>query len=297
MKLSIVITEAWRSLTASLSTTLASALTVLIGMFLVGLLIGLGTWARSWSEHAKGQLDINVYLCTQDNCKTGEVTTAQKNAVRVILAPENDSRIASVEYISKDQALAIMRKKQPDLVEIVPANPLPDAFKVHPKRGEDVGAIAASLDPLPAGVEKINYGKKTANRILRVAHVFEVLSALAILILLGAATILIGNTIRLSIFARRREIEVMKLVGASNWFVRGPFVVEGLLTGVLGATAAIVLLFLGKELVLPATIGRLDAGKDVNAIAFEYTALMLLLLGLVLGAAGSTITMRRFLRV
>jgi cell division transport system permease protein len=296
MKFSVVVAEAWRSLTASLSTTLASALTVLIGMFLVGLLIGLGTWARSWSHHAKGQLDINVYLCTKDKCAT-EVTAQQKNAVRVLLSPENDPRIKSVEYISKEQALEIMRKKQPDLVGSLPANPLPDAFKVHPKRGEDVVAIANSLNPLPAGVENINFGKKTATRILRVAHIFEVLSALAILILLGAATILIGNTIRLSIFARRREIEVMKLVGASNWFVRGPFVVEGLLTGVIGAAAAIVLLFLGKELVLPATIGRLDAGKDVNAIAFEYTALMLLALGLVLGAAGSTITMRRFLRV
>ena len=295
MKFSVVIAEAWRSLTASLSTTLASALTVLIGMFLVGLLIGLGTWARSWSEHAKGQLDINVYLCTQDKCNHTEVTTKEKNDVRVML--QNDSRVASVEYISKEQALEMMRKTQPDIVGVVEANPLPDAFKVHPKRGEDVGAIAESLQPLPAGVEKVNFGKKTANRILRVAHIFEVLSALAIIILLGAATILIGNTIRLSIFARRREIEVMKLVGASNWFVRGPFVVEGLLTGVLGAAAAVFLLFLGKELVLPATIGRLDAGKDVNAIAFEYTALMLLGLGLVLGAAGSTITMRRFLRV
>jgi cell division transport system permease protein len=294
MKLSVVVAEAWRSLTASLSTTLASALTVLIGMFLVGLLIGLGTWARSWSEHAKGQLDINVYLCTQDKCGA-EVTTAQKNAVRVML--QNDQRVDSVEYISKAQALEIMRKKQPELVASLPGNPLPDAFKVHPKRGEDVVAIANSLNPLPPGVENVNFGKKTATLILRVAHIFEVLSALAILILLGAATVLIGNTIRLSIFARRREIEVMKLVGASNWFVRGPFVVEGLLTGVMGAAAAIVLLFLGKELVLPATIGRLDAGKDVNAIAFEYTALMLLLLGLVLGAAASTITMRRFLRV
>jgi cell division transport system permease protein len=296
VKLSVVVAEAWRSLTASLSTTLASALTVLIGMFLVGLLIGLGTWARSWSEHAKGQLDVNVYLCTSTTCPN-EVTTEQKNAVRLLLSPENDPRIASVDYIPKERAIEMMRKTQPELVGPLPSNPLPDAFKVHPKRGEDVGAIADSLTPPPAGVEKINYGKKTANRILRVAHIFEVLSALAILILLGAATILIGNTIRLSIFARRREIEVMKLVGASNWFVRGPFVVEGLLTGVIGAAAAIVLLFLGKELVLPATIGRLDAGKDVNAIAFEYTALMLLLLGLVLGAAGSTITMRRFLRV
>ena len=294
MKISVVVAEAWRSLTASLSTTLASALTVLIGMFLVGLLIGLGTWARSWSEHAKGQLDINVYLCTQNKCKA-EVTTLQKNAVRLQL--QNDPRVASVEYISKEQAMEIMRKKQPELAKNVPSNPLPDAFKVHPKRGEDVVAIANSLNPLPPGVENVNFGKKTATRILRVAHIFEVLSALAILILLCAATILIGNTIRLSIFARRREIEVMKLVGASNWFVRGPFVVEGLLTGVIGAVASIVLLFLGKELVLPATIGKLDAGKEVNAIAFEYIALILLALGLLLGAAGSSLTMRRFLRV
>jgi cell division transport system permease protein len=295
VKLRVVVAEAWRSLTASLSTTLAAALTVLIGMFLVGLLIGLGTWARSWSEHAKGQLDVNVYLCTVTTCGQ-DVTTAQKNAVRVKL--ESDPRVASVEYISKAQALKEMKKKAPDMVAGVVANPLPDAFKVKPRHGEDVVAIANSLNnpPLP-GVEKINFGKKTAKRILRVAHIFEVLSALAIAILLIAATILIGNTIRLSIFARRREIEVMKLVGASNWFVRGPFMVEGLLTGLMGAIAAVVLLWLGKELVLPTTIGRLDAGKDVNAIAFEYTALLVVLLGLLLGAAGSSLTMRRFLRV
>ena len=294
MKLRIVVAEAWRSLTASLSTTLAAALTVLIGMFLVGLLIGLGTWARSWSEHAKSQLDVNVYLCTVTTC-SADVTTAQKNAVRVKL--ENDPRVASLEYISKTQALKEMEKKAPEMVAGIATNPLPDAFRIKPRHGEDVQAIADSLKPLPPGVEKVNFGKKTAKRILRVAHIFEVLSALAIAILLIAATILIGNTIRLSIFARRREIEVMKLVGASNWFVRGPFMVEGLLTGLIGAVAAVVLLFLGKELILPTTIGRLDAGKDVNAIAFEYTALLVVLLGLVLGAAGSSITMRRFLRV
>jgi cell division transport system permease protein len=296
VRLRVVIAEAWRSLTASLSTTMAAALTVLIGMFLVGLLIGLGTWARSWAEHAKGQLDVNVYLCTRTTCGE-DVTPAQKNAVRMLLSPQNDPRIASVEYISKEQGLEELRKKAPEMVDGVIANPLPDAFKVRPRRGEDVFAIAESLNPLPAGVEKVNTGKKTAKRILRVAHIFEALSAFAIVILLAAATILIGNTIRLSIFARRREIEVMKLVGASNWFVRGPFMVEGLLTGLIGAAAAVVLLFLGKELVLPTTIGRLDAGKDVNAIAFEYTALLVLALGLVLGAAGSSITMRRFLRV
>jgi cell division transport system permease protein len=294
VKLRVVVAEAWRSLTASLSTTLAAALTVLIGMFLVGLLIGLGTWARSWSEHAKGQLDVNVYLCTTTTCGY-DVTTAQKNAVRVKL--ESDPRVAELQYISKAQAFKEMKKKAPEMVSGVVTNPLPDAFRIKPRHGEDVVAIANSLKPLPPGVEKVNFGKKTAKRILRVAHIFEVLSALAIAILLIAATILIGNTIRLSIFARRREIEVMKLVGASNWFVRGPFMVEGLLTGLIGAAAAVVLLFLGKALVLPTTIGRLDAGKDVNAIGFEYTALLVLVLGLLLGAAGSSLTMRRFLRV
>jgi len=297
VKFRVVVAEAWRSLTASLSTTLAAALTVLIGMFLVGLLIGLGTWARSWSEHQKGQLDINVYLCTVTTCDQ-EVTNAQRNAIRTML--QNDPRIGpeGVEYISKAEALKEMRKRAPDMVSGINVNPLPDAFRIKPRNGADVVAIANSLNKTPpAGVEKINYGKKTAKRILRVAHIFEVLSALAIVILLIAATILIGNTIRLSIFARRREIEVMKLVGASNWFVRGPFMVEGLLTGLIGSAAAVVLLFLGKELVLPTTIGHMDAGKDVNAIAFEYTALLVLLLGLALGAAGSSITMRRFLRV
>jgi cell division transport system permease protein len=298
MRLRVVVAEAWRSLTASLSTTLAAALTVLIGMFLVGLLIGLGTWARSWAEHAKGQLDVNVYLCTDSTCNHQPVTIAQKNAIRIKL--QNDPRIgpSGVTYVSKAEGLKELRKTSPGIVGEVIANPLPDKFVVKPKHGEDVEAIANSLtNPPTPGVETVNFGKKTAKRILRVAHIFEVLSVLAIGILLIAATILIGNTIRLSIFARRREIEVMKLVGASNWFVRGPFMVEGLLTGLLGAAAAVVLLFLGKELVLPATIGRLDAGKDVNAIAFEYTALLVLMLGLLLGAAGSSLTMRRFLRV
>jgi cell division transport system permease protein len=294
MKLRVVVAEAWRSLTASLSTTVASAVTVLIGMFLVGLLIGLGTWARSWADSAKSKLVVDVYLCTGSTCDA-EVTTAQTNAIGQQL--QSDSRVASVEFVSKDKGFDQFCKREREMCKGVPGNPLPDSFKVTPKHGEDVEAIANSFNPLPAGVEKVNFGKKTAKRILRVAHIFEVLSALAIVILLGAATILIGNTIRLSIFARRREIEVMKLVGASNWFVRGPFVVEGLLTGVIGAVASIVLLFLGKELVLPATIGKLDAGRDVNAIAFEYIALILLALGLVLGAAGSSLTMRRFLRV
>jgi cell division transport system permease protein len=285
----VVLAEAWRSITASISTTIAATMTVLIGMFLVGLLIALGSWAMSWSDDAKRKLLVKVYL-------TDDATAQQVNAVRMKL--ESDSRVASVSFVSKEQALKIMEDKYPDLVENLPGNPLPRSFEVKPTRGEHVEAISQSLSPPPPGVDKVKYGKKTADRVLQVARVFTVLSVLGIAVLLVAATILIGNTIRLSIFARRREIEVMKLVGASNWFVRGPFVVEGMICALAGSLAAVLLLLLGKELVLPAiTSGRGSGESDVQAIAFAWNAMIVIGVGLVLGAAGSGITLRRFLQV
>ena len=116
-------------------------------------------------------------------------------------------------------------------------------------------------------------------------------------ILLAASTILIANTIRLSIFARRREIEVMKLVGASNWYVRGPFMLEGVLTGLAGSLAAVILLFLGREVAVPQILGHIQDDPDVRAMAFTWTAAILVLGGLAIGALGSGLTLRRFLRV
>jgi cell division transport system permease protein len=89
----------------------------------------------------------------------------------------------------------------------------------------------------------------------------------------------------------------MKLVGATNWFVRGPFMVEGLLCGLMGAFAAVVLLLLGKELALPAILGHIDTTNDVQALGFTFTALILLVVGLVVGAVGSTFTLHRYLKV
>jgi cell division transport system permease protein len=285
----VVLAEAWRSITASISTTIAATMTVLIGMFLVGLLIALGTWAISWSDDAKKQLLVKVYL-------TDTASDQQVNSVREQL--ESDNRIASVTFVSKADALKIMEQKYPDLVENLPGNPLPRSFEVKPTKGEYVESISQSLAPPPPGVDKVKYGKKTADKVLQVARVFTVLSVLGIVVLLIAATILIGNTIRLSIFARRREIEVMKLVGASNWFVRGPFVLEGMICALGGSLVAVLLLLLGKELVLPAiTSGRNSAESNVHAIAFAWNAAIIIGVGLLLGAAGSGITLRRFLNV
>jgi cell division transport system permease protein len=273
--------EALRSITANLSTTIAATVTVLIGMFLVGLLIAFGTWARSWSDHTKEKLVVKAFFCTESTCAK-PATPKQIDAVRVKL--ESNPQVKDAHFVSKDVALDRMRKQNPELVQDLAYNPLPDAYEVQPVKGEYTKQIAQTLE-------------KTANRILKVARVIEVLFLLAVAILLAASTLLIANTIRLSIFSRRREIEVMKLVGATNWFVRGPFMLEGLICGLVGSVLAVLLLLLGKEVALPQILGHIDDGDDVKAIAFGLNAAIVVGIGLLLGAAGSGLTIRRFLRV
>ena len=240
-----VVSEAVRSIRASASTTVAATMTVLIGMFLLGLFIALGTWVLSWSDQAKERLIVKAFFCTPLTCAAnGEATDQQINATRVFLVrmPE----VESVKFVSKAEALERMRKTSPELVENLSTNPLPNAYEITPRRAEDVSVIARRLEQAKlAGLEKVSYGERVAKRILRVATVVSSMFLVAVIVLIIASTVLIANTIRLSIFARRREIEVMKLVGASNWFVRGPFMIEGLLCGLAGSAVAVVLLLLG----------------------------------------------------
>ena len=297
MRFRTLVAEAWRSLAANASTTIAATMTVLIAMFILGLSIGLGSWALSWSNHVKKELVVHVYFCTQLSCGK-DATRAQEEKIGNRISPANIPEVKSVKFVSKAEALAIMRKRSPELTKQLPGNPLPDAFEITPKHGEDVELIAKKI-PTGAGigVEKVTYGKKTAKRILRVARVIEIVFLLAVIVLLAAATLLIANTIRLSIFSRRREIEVMKLVGATNWFVRGPFMLEGLICGLAGSLVAVILLVLGKEIALPAILGHISDSSDAHALAFAWTALILLGFGVLLGAAGSGVTIRRFLRI
>jgi cell division transport system permease protein len=288
-RLKMMVGEAVRSIGANVSTTVAATMTVLIGMFLLGLFIAFATYANSWSNHVKDELVVKVFFDRETPARNVE-------AVRVKL--ESDSRVKEIKFVSAGKALENMRKTRPDLFATdLPYNPLGHAYTVIPNRAEDTEAIAASLKPHPTGVHNVTYGEEKAKRILKVANVINSIFLLAGLILLAASTILIANTIRLSIFSRRREIEVMKLVGATNWFVRGPFMLEGLLCGLVGSLLAVILLFLSKEVALPSIIPRLDSGPGVQAISFWANALILLGLGLLLGAAGSGLTLRRFLRV
>ena len=290
MRLRLILSEAWRSLAANVSTTVAATMTVLIGMFLLGLFIALGTWVVSWSNHVKRELVVKVYFYP-------DASPRQINAVASKLEASPLVKQGGIRFVSREEALTDMQKRFPELTKNLSSNPFPASEVVTPVKAEYTEGIAESLKPLPPGVSKVNYGKKTAKRILQVAKVIESVFLVAVLVLLSASTLLIANTIRLSIFSRRREIEVMKLVGATNWFVRGPFMLEGLICGFAGALTAVILLVLGKEIVLPAILGHINAGSDVQAISFPLNALIILLAGLSLGAAGSGLTIRRFLRV
>jgi cell division transport system permease protein len=287
MKVRLVVGEALRSLRASMSTTMAATVTVLIGMFVLGLAIALGTWVLSWSDHVKKQLEVKVYF-------QPTATGKQIDNVRVMLA--ESQQVKSFRFVSKAEALKEMRKTVPTLVKDLAYNPLPASYEVIPKRAEYISSIARTLrNPLPPGVDKVKNGGETSKRVVQVGKIVELIFLIAVIVLLIASTLLIANTIRLSIFSRRREIEVMKLVGATNWFVRGPFMLEGLLCGLAGSLLAVILLVLGDTVALPRL--HIAHSKDAHAIAFELNALIIIGTGLLLGAAGSGLTLRRFLRV
>jgi cell division transport system permease protein len=285
----LVVSEAFRSIGSNLSTSFAATMTVLIGMFLLGLLIALGSWVVSWSDHVKEQLQVKVFFVE-------DVTPKQVNAVGAFL--RTDDRIKDYQFVSRAEALERMKTRYPELTANLPTNPLPDSYEITPKRAEEVKQLSTTIRAQKfAGVERVKDGQQTSKRILQVARVIEVVFLVAVIVLLAASVLLIANTIRLSIFSRRREIEVMKLVGATNWFVRGPFMVEGLVCGLLGALAAVILLLIGKEVALPSILGHIDSSDDVKALGFTVTALILLAVGLVVGALGSGLTLRRYLKV
>ena len=156
----LVISEALRSIGANLSTSIAATMTVLIGMFLLGLSIALGSWVVSWSDHVKSQLEVKVFFVEG-------VTPKQVNTVEHHLA--KDERVKAYQFVSKAEALRRMKQKYPQLTANLPSNPLPASFEVTPRNAEDVKVIAADLRAQKFdGVEKVKDGQQTSERILQV---------------------------------------------------------------------------------------------------------------------------------
>ena len=274
VRIRVILSEAFRSVTSNVSTTIAATMTVLISMFVLGLVIALGFWVNGLAEEQKEKLEVKVFFCTALTCKQ-EVTPAQIEATRrfILSMPE----VEQAEFVSTDEALRRMRKQSPEASRASRRT----RYRRHsrsaaPRRGRAPRLRPAEGEPPAGGREGEGRRGDAGQDPLRRPVVF-IISAIFVALLAIAAAMLIANTIRLSIFARRREIEVMKLVGATNWFVRGPFMIEGVLCALAGTVIAMILLVVGKQ---AAESLILNDAREIETIGFFWNATILLAVGL-----------------
>jgi cell division transport system permease protein len=300
MRIGMFFREALRSIRANAAISVAATVTALIAVFILGAFIPSFMYVRSAVDAQKAKVDVDVYI-------SDTATVPQVNALREKLdGLRSDGTVAAVTYVSKEDALRIMKERlrDPSVLDELPSNPLPAKFNVQPTEAENANVIVAAVkdDPALDPTEGIVYPETTADRLLTAAKFVQWAGFVLIGILLLAAVLLIGNTIRLSIFARRREVEVMRLVGATNWFIRWPFMIEGVICGLVGAVVAVAMLWGIKVGVVDAWAAGADTaltktGSAAGTIAFPLLTLVLVGAGALLGAVGSGITLRRFLKV
>jgi len=292
--------EALRSIRANAAISVAATVTALIAVFILGAFIPSFMYVRSAVDAQTAKVDVDVYIADT-------ATVSQVNSLREKLdGLRTDGTVAAVTYVSKEDALRIMKERlrDPSVLDELPSNPLPAKFNVKPTEAENADVIVAAVkeDPALDPTEGIVYPETTADRLLTAAKFVQWAGFILIGILLLAAVLLIGNTIRLSIFARRREVEVMRLVGATNWFIRWPFMIEGVICGLVGAVVAVAMLWGIKVGVVDAWAAGADSaltktGSAAGTIAFPLLMIVLVGAGALLGAIGSGITLRRFLKV
>ena len=210
-------------------------------------------------------------------------------------------------YISKEQGYAKQKKRNPEAYDALgTANPLMDVFRITPDDPDNINKIRNSLTPVgPSGertvidpaIDEVANREEDTNKILSVTRMVKLTTALLAGLLVLASMLLIANTIRLSLYARRREVEVMKLVGATDWFIRWPFVIEGVLVGILGGVLAVLLLAVLKIAVIDPLASDFALIAAPDTMNFPLLVAVLLGASVAVSAIGSGISLRRFLRV
>ena len=240
----------------------------------------------------ESQVQISAYL---DDALT------QEGRDEVERMTKDLSGVSKVEFIPKDKALEILRERLGDRKKILDAlddsNPLPDYFLVTVKSADDVPKIATAIADL-YGVEEVKYGQDVAANIFDLTHLIRVFGFFLMLLLTGATIFIIANTIRLTVFARRREIAVMKYVGATDWFIRWPFILEGIALGFIGGGISALALRSFYAAMASKIYSTLAFFPMVEQYPFmNYVTVALIVAGIVIGILGSTVSLKRFLEV
>ena len=294
--------EALRALRRNAAPSLAAFATVLITTLVLGVFIPVVRAATAKTNEVRNKIELEVYI--SDSASAPQVSQLG-NMIRDI------DHVDSIQYVSKAKALAILKarlgtKDDPITEGLLNSNPLPASYRIHLDDPGNVGLVKNSLAPrgtdgrsryISAAIDDVKDREDDTKKILSATSTIKILLASLAVLLVLASVLLVANTIRLSIFARRREVEVMSLVGATNWFIRWPFVIEGVIVGFLGSAAAVALLWVAKVTIVDPWSDRFALIAAPKTISFTLLIAVLLAAGMAVSALGSGITLRRFLRV
>lgn len=290
--------EAWRSLQRNAVPSFAAMASVVVTMLVLGVFIPIIQTVTGAASEVRSKVLVDVYLKTT-------VKDADVERVRQLLA-DKTPHVGSVTFISKDQAYAEEKKRNPEAYELLGSNPLPDTFRVAPDKPENVHALRDALAPVTASgtrsttdpaIGEVRNRREETDKILSATRVVTLTVGVLAVLLVVASVLLIANTIRLSLFARRREVEVMKLVGATDWFIRWPFIIEGVIVGAMGGILAVLLLGVGKVALLDPLAADFALLSSPATINFALLIAVILGSSVVVAALGSGLSLRRFLRV
>src|SRR5262245_16579917 len=296
--------EGFRALRRSAAPSLAAIVTVGVTVLLLGVLIPVLQTTNGKTNQVRDQVGLRVFL--NNDSSQADITALETKL-------QNIPHVTKVEYVSPEQALEILsdrlkEQNREDITAQLPRahNPLPPSFNVTPDDLSNLSSVRAAVTPpgpngAPAPISPIindvNDSRDDASKISGATTAIRWVLAVISGLLLVASLLLVANTIRLSIYARRREVEVMRLVGATNWFIRWPFMVEGLVCGLVGAGVAIGFLFLGKTVIVDPLKNNFNLINSGDTIGFVNLAIVLVAVAMAVSAMGSGFTLRRFLRI
>ena len=297
MKVGFFLREALRSITRNAVPSFAALASVLVTLLVLGVFIPIVQATTGAANDVRGRVLVNVYL------KNG-ATAADTARVKALLLQTDN--VEKVQYVSKAQALREEKAKNPEAYQLLGSNPLPDTFRITPDDPDNAGKIVAALNPQTPGggntlispkIDAVKNAKDDTQKILVATRVVKLTTGLLAALLVIASILLISNTIRLSVFSRRREVQFMKLVGATDGFIRWPFVLEAVILGALGALLAVLLLGVMKVALVDPLVSDFALLAAPQTIGFGLLVGVLLLAGVAVSAVGSAISLRRFLQV
>jgi cell division transport system permease protein len=268
---------------------------VLVTMLVLGVFIPIVQATNGAANTVRSRVEVDVYM------KTKATAADEARVRRELLAVPH---VRSVQFVSKQTAYAQQSKADPEAYQLLGSNPLPDTFHVIPDNPANVLSVHNALVPSGGGssgidsaIQSVSNKRNDTKKILEVTNLVTITAAALTVLLTIASVLLIANTIRLSLYSRRREVEVMKLVGATDWFIRWPFVIEGVVVGAAGALLAIVVLGITKVALLDPLAGHWALIAAPRTIPFTALIAVLMVAGVAVSALGSGLSLRRFLRV